>query len=469
VKRLDLLLIQPPVHIKRTDLGAMLVSPNMGLAYIASYQRQLGREVAVIDAHALRLGLDEITRQAKELKPAVIGISAMTYQILPAAMVAEALKEAMPNVPIVLGGCHATALPERTLDEFKAFDAVVTGEGEVAIGYLIERFTGGDAAPRPGIYVRGEDFDVPRQPPPMIEDLNSLPFPAFDLFPLRSYHPFYSRRWMMELPLSSSRGCPFKCTFCTKVMGNRPRFRSAENLLAELEYDIAEYDLKQAIFTDENFTLNQSLVGEFCEGIIERQIAGRVRFMCESRVDVADETLQLMAKAGFTHITFGIESGDQEILDKAQKGIRLEQSRRAVEAAKAAGMVVDGNFILGLPYETEETVRRTIDFACSLPLDYASFFLLVPYPGSRVLEMARNGKGYLRLLSDRWEDYGKQTGGAVELTTVSRKRLEQLQFRGYFKFYAHPKRWVKVIKKVSISTVLSYLKMRILSLIRKRS
>jgi anaerobic magnesium-protoporphyrin IX monomethyl ester cyclase len=171
--------------------------------------------------------------------------------------------------------------------------------------------------------------------------------------------------------------------------------------------------------------------------------------------------MALMARAGFTHITFGIESGDQEILDRAVKGIRLDQSRRAVRAAKEAGMVVDGNFILGLPFESEATIRKTIDFACSLPLDYASFFLLVPYPGSQVLEMARRGEGNLRLLSDRWEDYGKQVGGAVELTTVPRRRLENLQFRGYLRFYCHPRRWLPVFRKVTLRTVLSFLRMRI--------
>jgi anaerobic magnesium-protoporphyrin IX monomethyl ester cyclase len=171
----------------------------------------------------------------------------------------------------------------------------------------------------------------------------------------------------------------------------------------------------------------------------------------------------LMARAGFTHIAFGIESADQDILNKACKSITPEQSRMAVNAAKKAGMIVDGNFILGLPYETEATVKKSIDFACSLPLDYASFFLLVPYPGSRVLDMARNGEGNLRLLSDNWEDFGKQTGGAVELTTINLRQLEQLQFYGYLKFYGHPKRWLPVFRKVRLRTVLAFIRMRLLA------
>ncbi len=459
--RADLLLIQPPLHLRRTDLGASQVSPNMGLAYLASYQRRRGHRVAVIDAHALRWGLNEIIATARELRPALIGISAMTYQILQAAATAEALKRELPGVPIALGGAHATAVPRRTLDEFSAFDAVLAGEGEITIGQVLDDIRDGGVRVRPGIHVRDGGEDISARPAPRVEQLDDLPWPAFDLFPLHAYWPFYSRRWLMELPLSASRGCPFHCTFCTKVMGERARFRSAESLVAETERHLIDHGLRQVIFTDENFTLKKALVEGYCEGLIRRGLAGRIRLICQSRVELDAPTMKLMARAGFTHITFGIESGDQTILDQACKNITPDKSRAAVVAAKEAGMVVDGNFILGLPYETEATVRRTIDFACSLPLDYASFFLLVPYPGSRVLEMARHGEGNLRLLSERWEDYGKQTGGAVELTSIGRRRLEAMQFRGYLRFYGHPKRWLPVFRKVSIRTILSFLRMRL--------
>jgi radical SAM superfamily enzyme YgiQ (UPF0313 family) len=228
----------------------------------------------------------------------------------------------------------------------------------------------------------------------------------------------------------------------------------------ELKRHIRDYGVQQVIFTDESFSHRKSLVRGFCEGLLSAGLGGRVRMICESRVTVDEETLRLMARAGFTHVTFGIESGDQSILDRAAKGIRLEQSRAAVIAAKRAGLVVDANFVLGLPWETEDTIRRTIDFACSLPLDYASLFLLTAYPGSRVHEMAARGDGNLRLLSERWEDYGNQAGGSVELTTVSRRRIEQLQFEGYLRFYGRPDRWISVFRRVSPATVMAYLAMR---------
>lgn len=458
---LDLLLIQPPLHLDRTDLGAEQVSPNIGIAYIAACQRERGRSVGVLDAQAERLGLGEILGRVRATSPRTIGISAMTYQIPSSVRLARALKREMPDVPVVLGGAHATANPERTLEEFPEFDAVIAGEGEDALGEFLDDRANGGPKGRPGVYVRDVSPEAARPERPKLADLDALPYPAFDLFDLKKYWPFYSRRWRMELPLSASRGCPFHCTFCTKVMGDHARYRSPEGLVGEVVAHRKIYGVEQMIFTDENFTHKRSLVEGFCEGVIREGLAGKIRFICQSRVQVAPATIRLMARAGFTHITFGIESGDQAILDGVCKSIRLEDTRRAVEESKKAGMVVDGNFVLGLPNETEETIQRTIRFACELPLDYASFFLLVPYPGSRVLEMARKGEAHLRLLSDRWEDYGKQVGGAVELDTVSRRRLQTLQFYGYLRFYAHPKRWIGVFRKVSVSTVVSYLAMRI--------
>ena len=195
--RPDLLLLQPPLHLVQTDLGASQVSPNIGLAYIASYQRALGRKVAVIDAHALAWGLDRIVSEVRKLRPALVGISAMTYQILQSAAVAEALKREFPGMPVVLGGAHATSIPERTLEQFPTFDAVFAGEGEITIGQVLEDWYDGGARTRPGIYVAGGDASVSCQAPPDLPPLDQLPHPAFDLFPLHAYWPFYSRRWLM--------------------------------------------------------------------------------------------------------------------------------------------------------------------------------------------------------------------------------------------------------------------------------
>jgi len=164
-----------------------------------------------------------------------------------------------------------------------------------------------------------------------------------------------------------------------------------------------------------------------------------------------------MRKANFTHISFGIECGNQSILKATKKGTTLEQARRAVRWAKELGFFVDASFIIGLPYETEKTIKDTIRFACELPLDNVSFSLLVPFPNTEVRRMAERGEGGLVLLDGDWTSYGKQFGGALALENLSQSDLKRLQFLAYIKFYSKPKRFLKAIGRLSFRTIARYL------------
>jgi len=240
-------------------------------------------------------------------------------------------------------------------------------------------------------------------------------------------------------------------------MGKKIRLRSPESLVAEIRNDRDRFGVEQIIFTDENFTGNSERARAFCHQIVESGLNHGINYICQSRVAIDRETLASMQKANFTHITFGIESGNQQVLDKVHKGIRLEQSAQAVHWAHELGMITDGNFILGLPHDTRRTILETIRFACKLPLDYASFFLLVPYPGTEVMEMARQGKENLVLLSEDWDEYGKQVGGALAHRHLPRRQLELLQTFGYWKFYGRPRQLWGLFKKVSPATGLRFL------------
>jgi len=457
---IDILLAQPPMSERMgKDLGARILSPNIGLAYIAGYLEKEGFSVRVVDALAEDLSVQQFTRRVRDLEPRCLGFSAMTYQIKSAARAAEMARQALPDVRVLIGGCHATVLPERTLEEFPSFDAAVIGEGERTTAAYLGTFAGSPVTETEvlGLCFR-HDGSVQRTPErPFIQEPDTLPFPAFHLFPLARYFPFYSRKYKRELPISSSRGCPHRCCFCHTAMGRKIRFRSAESLVAEIRHHRSRFGVEQIIFTDENFTGNREQARAFCRQIVEAGLNTGVNYICQSRVAIDRDTLVAMKEAHFTHITYGIESGNQEILDRVQKGIRLEQSERAVRWAHELGMVTDGNFILGLPGETRETILETIDFACKLPLDYASFFLLVPYPGTEVMEMARQGRANLVLLSEDWDEYGKQVGGALAHRHLPRKQLERLQTLGYLKFFANPKRLRKLFQKVSPITGVRFL------------
>lgn len=457
---LDLLLVQPPMSSRMgQDLGAQILSPNIGLAYIAAYVEAKGFSVRVIDALAEQLTVEGFLERVRSLAPRCVGFSSMTYQIKSAALAAARIKQVDPSIRTLVGGAHASALPERTLEEFPAFDAAVMGEGEITTATLLARDGGSSNGGRgiPGAVTRHDGAIRKGSTRPFIRDLDTLPFPAFHLFPLSRYSPFYSRTYRRELPISSTRGCPFRCSFCTTAMGRKIRMRSPESLVEEIRYGRERFGLEQVIFTDENFNGNRERALAFCSQIQAAGMNRDINYICQSRVAVDRETLAAMRAANFTHITFGIESGSQAILNKAHKAIQLEQSERAVRWAHETGMITDGNFILGLPYDTRETIRETIDFACRLPLDYASFFLLVPYPGTEVMEMARQRKANLVLLSEDWDEYGKQVGGALAHQHLSRRELELLQTYGYLRFYGRPRQLKGLFKKVSVSTGIRFL------------
>lgn len=453
------LLVQPPHLSKKTKYIDMRhLSPNIGLAYVASYLRANGVDVSVLDAKAERMSLPDIASVIRDRNPDVLGITAMTYQIFEAADIVAIAKSIRPGIVTVIGGCHVTALPEETLKQFSSFDFAVFGEGEVTSFELCRsiasRYTSPPLEAIAGLAYR-QDGGIKRNANrPYISDLDSLPFPAFDLFPLKKYWPYYSTKWFMALPICSSRGCPHKCKFCSRPLGNQMRCRSAASLLEEVSRDVFDYGARQLLFTVESFTEDEVRATEFCEEVIRRGLNKKISFVCPSRVTVSYELLRLMREANFTHITFGIESGNQRILDLVDKGIKLEQARDTVTRTKQLGITADASFILGLPYEDENTIRDTIRFACSLPLDSATFSIAVPFPQSELMQMAKKGEGGLRLLSEDWSLYGKQVGGALELRNLSRKRLERLHLLAYFRFYTKLSRALNIFKIASLKTTL---------------
>lgn len=452
------LLIQPVQRSKLTKCIDMRhISPPIGLAYVAACLRKAGAQVFLLDAKVEKLGLSEIAKAITDIKPDILGITAMTYQIVEAARIAKLAKSINPRVITVIGGCHATALPTETLKQFPSFDFAVFGEGEITMSELYESINS-QYTPSlesiAGLAYRQNGEIIKNASRSYISDLDSLPFPAFDLFPLKKYRPYYSIKKFLSLPLCSSRGCPHKCSFCSRPLGNVMRHRSVQSIIEEVKRDVLDYGAKQILFTVESFTENESKAAEFCEEIIKRGLNEKVRFVCPSRVDVSKQLLELMRKANFTLITFGIESGNQRILDFVNKGIKLEQIRDTVAYAKKLGFITDGSFIIGLPYEDEKTIKETIRFACSLPLDSATFSIAVPFPQSELMQMAKRGEGGLVLLSEDWSLYGKQIGGALELESLNRKKLEKLHLLAYLRFYARPSRFFNIFKIASLKTAL---------------
>jgi anaerobic magnesium-protoporphyrin IX monomethyl ester cyclase len=298
-----------------------------------------------------------------------------------------------------VGGPLPTLGPAGYLD---VFDVAVLGEGEASMAEIAEWHGKGiDLSGVDGIAYRHNGVVKFTSPRKHVEDLDSLPFPARDLFDNEAYKRHYMRRFGYSIsPLITSRGCPFSCDFCSRpVFGQSFRARSASNVVDEVE-EIVGLGYDRVWFADDCFTLNRERLMVVCDELVKRGV--RVSWECLSRVDTMDREVAVkMRRAGCVRVFFGIESGTDEVLGLMQKQITVEQARKAVHNAKQAGLKVGAFFILGYPGENDETVLDTVRFASGLPLDYLSFTLPYPIPGTALFERVKGNGGFV---VDDWEE-----------------------------------------------------------------
>ncbi len=470
---LRVLLLEPPLQLHgQRDVGFKEILPHIGIGYIAAVLRNVGHQVQVIDSPAEELSLADVCARFDAFRPQFVGFSSTTYQIHEVDDTAKAFKRIDPSVAISVGGSHASAVPKETLEAFSSLDYAVFGEGEETAVELMARIARGESPE--GIlglaYRRGQDVVV-EGPRPRIRNLDALPYPAFDLFPVERYRGFYtlfSRRYR-PLTLCTTRGCPYQCNFCYKSTGDWFYTRSPESVLGEALRDIEELGATQLVFTDEVFTMKRSHVEKVLHALVSARIAERAPWICQTRVDRVDpDLLALMKRAGCAVISYGIEAGNQDVLERIAKGITLEKARAAIGWTRAAGISPDTNFIIGNAYETPETIRQTIDFAVDLNPDTASFAILSPFPGTEVAEMAEKGEGGLKLLSRDWRHYGKQIGSALELESVPRVELERFHRLAYRRFYLRWRKLWHVFRVVNVWNVPVYLLHNLRSAIKNR-
>ena len=317
------------------------------------------------------------------IKPDLVALTSMTTSYHYVEQLVERLKDAL-GVPIIIGGPHATTLPEGTLNN-PNIDYLVYGEGEYIWQDFLRALAAGDTqwGQIQGLWYK-EDGKImsggSRKP---IEDLDSLPFPARHLFELDKY-PLYAPNGEPMLTVLSSRGCPYACSFCFKgIVGRSYHQRSPEDIVAELKQVVDTYHIRNFYFIDDLFTIDVKRLEKILDYFIDQKLDYRWR--CLARVDrVTPELLTKMYKAGCRQIHYGIESGNEEVLRRTSKHIDLKQVRDAVAWTEHAGIRSKGYFILGLPGDTEETMQETIEFAAGLELTEAMFSIATPFPGTKL-------------------------------------------------------------------------------------
>jgi len=426
------LLINPYYPISETP------SPPLGLAFLASALEAVGVAVKILDLVVYPYSRRILESLLTEFKPQMVGITAVTMTFDNAIKVIKDVRRIDPDILTVMGGPHVTFCAQDTLKDYPELDVIVLGEGEKTVVELIQ------AADRKyrwddinGIVYRKGSEICHTADRDFVQDLDTLPAPARHLLALGRY-----RALGMPVSMTTSRGCPFKCIFCVgrKMVGARVRHRNPVDVADELEY-LSTLNFNQINIADDLFTANKNHCQAVCDEILKREL--QIKWTSFARVDtVSAELLKKMKAAGCTAVSFGIESANPDILKTIKKGITLHQVVQAVDACKRAGVIPHASFILGLPGETPDTIKETMDFGERLKavgLSYG-FHLLAPFPGTAVREQSR---AYgIRILTNDWSEYHANRA-IVETPAVNRQMLDSIvgdwenEYNGYLEDIQH--------------------------------
>jgi len=387
---------------------------------------------------------EEIIAEVATFSPGLIGITTNTGVFDSVILLVRMLKKKLGEVPIILGGPHVSALPERSLLESGA-DFVAVGEGELTFAELIAQIKTKDNnwSKINGLAYRDTKGDVHvNRSRMLIENLDILPFPARDLVENNLYVPPPTKRVGCgpNTLIATSRGCPFNCGFCAAktVWTRRVRTRKPELIVDEIQNCIERVGVDNINFTDEFFTSNKKRVLKICKLICDRKL--NISWVCSSRAEHLDyETFEAMKESGCREISFGIESGNQDILNRIDKSLDLHEAIRVIRTAKRAGIKTHASYILGYIGEREKTVEDTIRFAKKLNTHVAAFFIASPLPGTRLYQEALE-KGYIRHNS-AWINYSplSNTESVLELPHLSVAKIRKLHRKALRNYYFRPR------------------------------
>lgn len=424
---MNVLLIRPP---RRNIYDAGLSVPPLGLAYIASSLREQGHTVEILDAYALRWSWSKMSQHLQNIFVDVIGFTVMTPML---DTVAKAVKIVRSSCRfLIVGGPHPTAVKHDVFDDLPEIDYAVVGEGELVVCELLDYLQDRNSnvpsqvemkLPN-GVVARKKTF-VPASTP----NVHDISLPSRDLLPQKHYHYLFATKPGFATMISS-RGCPFRCSFCDKsVGGSRWRARSAVDVVDEME-TLQKENIGFINFYDDNFLLSRSRVVAICEEILRRNL--QIEWKCEGRVDSVDlELLQLMRRAGCRVIAYGVESGNAQSLELLRKDITVEQSVTAFQLTKQAGIRSLAYMILGVPGEDTEDVERSIQFVDDIGADYAQFSSLTSMPGTPISQSA----SFVSVKNPLDADIQRRT-----LTDMNGPELQRLLQKAWLSFYIQPKR-----------------------------
>lgn len=441
-------------------------TPHLGLAYLGAVTLERGDDCRIYDSDVEDLPLDEFLL---DFRPEIVGITSNTPQVKQAWRTAQEIKRVLPGTPVVIGGPHPSVLSEESAARPEV-DIVVRGEGEAVWIELLTQFETLRAAnpaysaeqwitpgsPLGTIFgityrdTQGKMHVRPEHPP--IDNLDTLPWPAYNLFKMERYTNLQPATDNVDgarsFSMMTSRGCPYRCTFCSQsIMPQKWRARSAKNVADEWEHLVKDLGAQEIGVLDDSANIRGDRLHELADELIKRKI-NHVPWIFVNGIRGNIATIELLGhlkKAGLKRTAFGVESGDPDILMSIDKRIDHDTIRQAFKNAKKVGLETIGFFIIGLPGETEESMERTIQFAIEVDPMIANFSMMTPYPGTKVYEIVKR-KG--RMLVHDWDDYVFFDGRArYEMGDMTAELVEAKWKEAYRRFYLRPSRVARTLAR----------------------
>ena len=421
--------------------------PALGLASLAAQARECGSECFLCDMSFTREPFTDLQRMLLRIEPDMVAISVVTPQLGAASKAARLVRENSPDSVLLIGGPHATVMPEDTLERTGA-DMVYTGEGDLAFRRILETGSWEDL---PGACWIEDGHFRSNQGLLLANDLDDLPVPDRSIFNMEEYFDHWYSMDRVDPSLRgttimATRGCPFHCTFCqptlSEIFGSRIRKRSPGPIVDELEALVEVYGIDAFMFEDSTFILDHEWVHAICDTMISRGLD--LKWCCNVRADLlTDELISHMRAAGLAKVNMGVESASQRVLDDIyDKGITVEGVRNALQLSRKHGVFVQGYFMLGAPGETLEEMRQTIAFAAREPFDDALFDITTPFPHTKLWDLTKD------LINRDFSDFDCFHTSVYHLEGITPRRIERMKKLAFWRFYMHPRRFARTLRTV---------------------
>lgn len=427
--------------------------PPLNLCYLAAIAEQLGHTVQIVDGEVENLDNDAVVRRVSEFSPDIIGMTSTTPMFHIVRSLSKQLKKAV-TAPIIVGGHHASLLKEEAFDP--AFDYLFIGEAEFSFRQFLQVIEEkGDISGIRGILYKKEGAIVSTGAPECAEDIDIFPFPARHLLKTELYKVGTLKGKLGFTTVMMSRGCPFKCVFCsTKVSGRHVRRRTVKSVVQEIELVVKNFNVRHIFFADDVLTLDKKFTLDLCDALNSMKIP--ITFEGSTRANLVDEELiSAMKKAGLIRISFGLESADQQILKIIRKEVPLESYITANKLTNKYKIETINSVMLGLPGDTRESINKTIDFLRNArDIQHATFGIAMPYPGTEFYEMALRGEHGLFLHTQDFSKYQRYGSAVLTVNGMTPEELLTMQKIGLFKIYAAPWRIIPALRRFGVFSLI---------------